>query len=245
MDKSNLYRTPRKVNRMKRNELILEKLKGGLIVSCQALKSEPLYSSYIMTRMAVAAKEGGAVGIRANTPEDINEIKKAVDLPIIALYKQDYPDSPIYITPTEKEVDLLIEVNPEIIALDATNRLRPDGVTLDEFFVRIRKKYPEQLFMADCATFEEGVHAQKIGFDIVGTTLSGYTKETEEINLPNHTMIKQLADTLTIPLIAEGGIWEIKDLEQIMREKVHAVVIGSAITRPKEITKRFVEAISI
>jgi N-acylglucosamine-6-phosphate 2-epimerase len=226
------------------NKQILSQIKGGLIVSCQALKNEPLYSSYIMSRMAVAAKEGGAIGIRANTPEDISEIKKTVDLPIIALYKQDYPDSPVFITPTEKEVDLLMEVNPEIIAVDATNRLRPGGITLDNFFSRIRKKYPEQLFMADCATYEEGIYAQEIGFDIVGTTLSGYTENTKGISLPNHTMIKRLADNLTIPLIAEGGIWEIKDFEQIIRENVHAVVIGSAITRPKEITERFVKAIS-
>lgn len=228
---------------MNRNEQILEGIKGGIIVSCQALKSEPLHSSYIMSRMAYAAKEGGAIGIRANTPEDISEIKKTVDLPVIALYKQDYPDSSIYITPTEREIDLLMEVNPEIIALDATDRLRPGGVKLEDFFGRIRKKYPKQLFMADCATYEEGIHAEKIGFDIVGTTLSGYTENTKGVSLPNHAMIKHLADTLTIPLIAEGGIWEISDLKQIIKEKVHAVVIGSAITRPREITRRYVNAI--
>ncbi len=226
-----------------RNEQILARIKGGLIVSCQALKDEPLHSSYIMSRMAVAAKEGGAVGIRANTPEDISEIKKAVDLPIIALYKRDYPDSPIYITPTETEIDLLVGVNPEIIALDATNRLRPNGITLDTFFARIKQKYPDQLFMADCATYEEGIHAQEIGFDIVGTTLCGYTDNTKGVSLPNLTMIKRLADTLTVPLIAEGGIWEIEDLKQVIKEKVHAVVIGSAITRPREITERYVKAI--
>lgn len=229
---------------MSRNEQILQQIKGGLIVSCQALKDEPLYSSYIMSRLAVAAKEGGAVGIRANTPEDISEIKKAVELPVIALYKQIYEDSSIYITPTEREIELLMEVKPEIIALDATNRLRPNGVELDGFFRIIRKKYPNQLFMADCATYEEGIHAQEIGFDIVGTTLSGYTEDTKGTNLPNHSMIKRLAENLTVPLIAEGGIWEIKDLQQVMKENIHAVVIGSAITRPREITSRYVKAMS-
>ncbi len=229
---------------MKRNDKILIQIKGGLIVSCQALKDEPLYSSFIMSKMAYAAKEGGAVGIRANTPEDIREIKKSVDLPIIALYKQDYPDSPIYITPTEKEVELLMEVSPEIIALDATNRLRPGGISLDEFFRKLRKRYPDQLFMADCATYEEGIHAEEIGFDIVGTTLSGYTEDTQGINLPNLPLIKRLSETLQVPLIAEGGIWEVDDLKMVMKEKVHAVVIGSAITRPKEITERYVKALS-
>ncbi len=226
------------------NQQVLARIKGGLIVSCQALKEEPLHSSYIMARMAVAAKEGGAVGIRANTPEDIKEIKKYVDLPVIALYKQDYEDSAIYITPTEREVDLLMEEDPEIIALDATNRLRPDGLSLDEFFKKIRNKYPEQLFMADCATYEEGIHAQEIGFDMVGTTLCGYTKDTQGAGLPNHDLIKRLAENLKVPLIAEGGIWEQADLQRIMKEKVHAAVIGSAITRPREITRRYVNSIN-
>jgi N-acylglucosamine-6-phosphate 2-epimerase len=229
---------------VKKNDNILAQIKGGLIVSCQALKDEPLYSSYIMSKMAYAAKEGGAVGIRANTPEDISEIKKVVDLPVIALYKQDYPDSPIYITPTEKEVELLMEVNPEIIALDATNRLRPGGISLDVYFRQLRKRYPEQLFMADCATYEEGIHAEEIGFDIVGTTLSGYTEDTRGISLPNLQLIKRLSEALQVPLIAEGGIWEIEDLKLVMKEKVHAVVIGSAITRPKEITERYIKALS-
>lgn len=228
---------------MNKNEQVLAQIKGGLIVSCQALVDEPLHSSYIMSKMAVAAKEGGAKGIRANMPEDIREIKKALNLPIIALYKQDYPDSKIRITPTEREVELLMEVNPEIIAIDATNRIRPEGISLDKFFARIRKEYPGQLFMADCATYEEGIYAQEIGFDIVGTTLCGYTEDTKDISLPNHTLIKQLADTLRIPLIAEGGIWDIEDLKKIMSEKVHAVVIGTAITRPREITQRYVKAI--
>jgi N-acylglucosamine-6-phosphate 2-epimerase len=229
---------------VKRNDEILTQIKGGLIVSCQALKDEPLYSSFIMSKMAIAAKEGGAAGIRANTPEDIREIKKVVDLPIIALYKQDYPDSQIYITPTEKEVELLMEVNPEIIAIDATNRLRPGGISLDDFFGKLRRRYPDQLFMADCATYEEGIHAEKIGFDIVGTTLSGYTENTKGISLPNLPLIKRLSEVLQVPLIAEGGIWEVEDFKLVMKEKVHAAVIGSAITRPKEITERYVKALS-
>lgn len=226
-----------------KNESVLKQIKGGLIVSCQALEEEPLHSSYIMAKMAVAAKEGGAVGIRANTPKDIEEIKRYVELPIIALYKQDYEDSSVYITPTEREIELLIDKKPEIIALDATNRLRPGGQTLEEFFKKLRLKYPDQLFMADCATYEEALHAQEIGFDIVGTTLCGYTKDTQGTPLPNHELIKRLAEDLTVPLIAEGGIWELSDLQQIMKEKVHAAVIGSSITRPREITRRYVNGI--
>ena len=137
----------------------VENLKGKLIVSCQALSNEPLHSSFIMGRMALAAKQGGASGIRANTKEDIKEIQSQVDLPIIGIVKRDYDDSDIYITPTMKEIDELMEAKPEIIALDATNRLRPGGVTLKEFYNAVRKKYPEQLLMADCSTLEEAVYA--------------------------------------------------------------------------------------
>ncbi|SHO43064.1 N-acetylmannosamine-6-phosphate 2-epimerase [Anaerocolumna xylanovorans] len=228
---------------MSRNEQILQQLRGGLIVSCQALKNEPLHSSYIMSRMAVSAKEGGAAGIRANSPEDIREIKKAVELPVIALYKQDYEDSEIYITPTEREIELLMAENPEIIAMDATGRLRPGGITLEEFFPKIREKYPHQLFMADCATFEDGMNAQKLGFDIAGTTLCGYTKDTKGVSLPNLNLIRSLTEALKIPVIAEGGIWEVADLQLIMKEKVLAAVIGTAITRPREITRRYVDSI--
>ena len=126
------------------NQEILAKLKGGLIVSCQALASEPLHSSYIMSRMAFAAKEGGACGIRSNSPEDIIEIRKTVDLPVIGLHKVDYDDSDIYITPTMKEIDALVATGVEIIALDATNRIRPGGLTLTEFFTEVRAKYPDE-----------------------------------------------------------------------------------------------------
>ena len=228
---------------MKTKEEILHALCGGLIVSCQALPEEPLHSSYIMGRMAYAAMQGGAVGIRANTPEDIHEIKNTVDLPVLALYKKDYADSAIYITPTEDEVDLLAAEHPEVIAMDATNRLRPNGETLDSFFARIRAKYPEQLFMADCATFEEGVHAQEIGFDIISTTLCGYTENTKDTPLPNLQLVGRLVKELEIPVIAEGGIWEAEDLKRAFSENAFAAVIGTAITRPREITRRYVQAI--
>ena len=104
--------------------------------------------------MAVAAKEGGACGIRANTKEDIAEIQSQVDLPIIGIVKRDYEDSKVYITPTMKEIEELMEVQPEIIALDATDALRPGRKTLQEFFTEVRERYPDQLFMADCSTVE-------------------------------------------------------------------------------------------
>ncbi|MCY1713516.1 N-acetylmannosamine-6-phosphate 2-epimerase [Caproiciproducens galactitolivorans] len=227
-----------------RNDEILQRIKGGLVVSCQALEGEPLHSSYIMGRMAFAAYEGGAVAIRANTPEDIREIKKTVGLPVIGLHKVDYPDSEIYITPTMKEIDGLIQAGCDIIAIDATKRIRPKGQTLDELFRQARSKYPDQLFMADTSCYEEGLHAQELGFDLVGTTMSGYTEYTKGTVLPNYDLMKRYVDTLNIPVVAEGGIWSPEQLHKAFAAGVWTAVVGTAITRPREITRRFVNALS-
>lgn len=228
---------------MNNNKGILKLIERGLIVSCQALEDEPLHDSFIMAKMAYAAKQGGAKGIRANSVEDIIEIKKMIDLPVIGIIKKVYGTNPVFITPTEQEVDQLMLAKPEIIALDATDRLRPDGKTLDEFFAVIRKRYPEVLFMADCSCIEDARHAQHLGFDLAGTTLCGYTEETKHIPIPNYELIEQMTEELSIPIIAEGGVWESEQLKKVFSYKVHAAVVGTAITRPREITKRFVDAI--
>lgn len=230
-----------------RNQAILEQIKGGLVVSCQALPEEPLHSSYIMSRMAYAAMLGGAVGIRANTVADIKEIRKTVDLPIIGIIKEVYGTCSVYITPTMKEIDALAECGVEIIAADATDsakRPRPDGKSLDEFFKEVREKYPDQLFMADCSSYEEGMHAAELGFDLIGTTMNGYTEYTRDAELPNMDLMGRLARECGKPVIAEGGIWLPEQLRTALDAGVHAVVIGGAITRPLEITRRFVAAIA-
>ena len=222
---------------------ILEQLHHGLIVSCQALSSEPLHSSFIMGRMALAAFQGGAVGIRSNSPEDVVEIKKVVKLPVIGLSKVDYDDSEIYITPTMKEIDALVAAGQDIIAMDATKRIRPGNKTLAEFFGEVRRKYPEQIFMADTSCYEEGVFAEKLGFDMVGTTMSSYTEYTKGTPLPDFPLMKKYAETLKIPVIAEGGIWTPEQLNEALATGVWAAVIGTAITRPQNITERFVRSI--
>lgn len=225
------------------NQEILERIRGGLIVSCQALEDEPLHSSYIMSRMAFAAYEGGAVGIRANTAEDITEIRKVVSLPVIGIVKQVYDGCDVYITPTMKEVDDLAATGVEIIAMDATKRPRPDGRPIAEFFREVRAKYPDQLFMADGSCIEEGLHAAEIGFDLIGTTMASYTPYTKGTSIPDFNMMKTLVEKSGKPVIAEGGIWSPAELKQALDTGALAAVVGTAITRPREITRRYVEAI--
>ena len=148
----------------------------------------------------------------------------------------------MYITPTEAEVEALLQAGAEIVALDATARPRPQGQSLEEFFLPLRQRYPGQLFMADCATLEEARRAQALGFDLVGTTLCGYTQDTLGTPIPSLPLLEAMTRELSVPVIAEGGIWEREQLRQVFAYPVHAAVIGTAITRPREITRRFVEA---
>lgn len=223
----------------------IESVRHQLIVSCQALPEEPLHSSFIMGRMALAAKEGGAQGIRANTPEDIAEIQKMVDLPIIGIVKRDYPDCPVRITPTLREVEELMAVGPEVIATDATCRLRPDGKTLDQFYQEVRQRYPNQKLMADCATLEEMLHADQLGFDFIGTTLVGYTQESagQKIEAEDFRLIRELLERVKRPVIGEGNINTPEKVKRVMDLGVYSVVVGSAITRPQLITRSFTEVL--
>lgn len=216
----------------------LEKVKGKLIVSCQALEDEPLHSSFIMGRMAYAALVGGASGIRANTVSDIQEIKKNVNLPIIGIIKQQYGDNQVYITPTMKEIDALAAEGVEVIALDGTKRKRPDGNTLENLMREAKTKYPNQLFMADISSVEEAVEAERIGFDIVGTTLVGYTEYTKG-NDPL-TELEKVIKAVTVPVIGEGNIDTPVKAKKALELGAYAVVVGGAITRPQQITKKFV-----
>ncbi|MDD2981340.1 MAG: N-acetylmannosamine-6-phosphate 2-epimerase [Hespellia sp.] len=223
----------------------IETLNGHLIVSCQALPNEPLHSSYIMGRMAVAAKEGGAHGIRANSVDDIIEIKKNVSLPVIGIIKRDFVDSPVFITATMKEIDELMEAHPEIIALDATCRARPGGLTLDSLFFQIKEKYPHQLLMADCSTISEAIHADELGFDFIGTTLVGYTKESQDMKIETDDfyIIRRILEKVKHPVIAEGNIDTPQKAKHVIELGCFSVVVGSIITRPQLITKAFSEAL--
>ncbi|KKC48958.1 N-acetylmannosamine-6-phosphate 2-epimerase [Paenibacillus sp. D9] len=216
------------------------KVKGGLIVSCQALAGEPLHGAGMMARMALAAEQGGAAAIRANSGADVAEIKSGVAIPVIGIVKRDYSGSPVYITPTIKEVDELADAGADMIAFDATLRQRPGGATVEQL---IRHMHGRGIpAMADISTLEEALEAERAGADCVSTTLAGYTPYSRSLDGPDFELVEKAAASLRIPVFAEGRISDPDQVEKLLGLGACAVVVGSAITRPQLITERFAAA---
>lgn len=197
-----------------------------------------------MPLMALAAQQAGAVAIRANSARDVRQIAERVDLPIIGLIKKQYPPYEPYITATMAEVDALIDAGADVIALDCTLRPRVDGLDPSQFIAAILAKYPDQLLMADIATVEEGVTASSAGVDFVGTTLSGYTPQSANAPAPNFALVETLVNRVDAAVVAEGRITTPEEARQMLDIGAHCVVVGGAITRPLEIARRFMDAIT-
>jgi N-acylglucosamine-6-phosphate 2-epimerase len=219
---------------------VFASLQKGLIVSCQALEDEPLYGSEHMAAMAHAAVMGGAVGIRANTPQDIAAIRAAVTLPIIGIYKQVLPGCEVYITPTLQAAMQVSQAGADIIALDASRRPHPEGKDASGLIAEIRAATGKPV-MADIDTFEAGLAAADSGAEAVSTTLSGYTSSSPAMDGPDFDLLARLVSHLDIPVIAEGRFWTPKEMLWALELGAFAVVIGAAITRPQLITRRFTD----
>lgn len=225
------------------NQHILEQLKHKLIVSCQARVGWPMYGPEIMAAFAAAAQQGGAAGIRATGADNILKIKERVDLPIIGINKQFYDGYNVYITPSYESAREILEIGVEIIALDATPRKRPGGETVEYILGQIREHYPDVLVMGEISTLEEAEAVLPLGFDIISTTLSGYTESSQDVKSVNLELIRQIRGITGTPIIAEGKIAREEEAVEAMRAGAHAVVVGTSITRPEIITERYVGAL--
>lgn len=217
---------------------VLSRLRGGLVVSCQALPGEPLHGPVFMTAMAATAASAGAVAVRLNGLADIKAVRAAnLGVPIIGLWKDG--EEGVYITPTLEHALAVFAAGADIVALDATARPRPDGLSLAETIAAVHSR-TGALVMADVATCQEGRAAAEAGADLVGTTLSGYTENTLDRQGADLELVQQLAAALDIPVFAEGRIGTPDQAAEALGRGAWAVVVGGAITRPGAITSRFV-----
>lgn len=223
---------------------ILSSIKGTIVVSVQAMPNEPLYKEECMLAMMKSVVNGGAGALRVAGSRDVKNAKKAFDIPVIGLTKPNVIPKNfkeiVYITPTIKDVITLVEAGADIIATDATQRKRPENEKLEDLikYIHINKR----LAMADISTIEEGLNAEKLGADVLSTTLAGYTMESVNSpkDEPDFELLKQLVERTNKPVVLEGRIWTPEQVNKAFELGAHCVVIGSAITRPQLITKRFV-----
>lgn len=224
-------------------QAFLAQVRGRLIVSCQAQPHEPLHGSAIMARMAIAAAQGGAAAIRANTPEDIAAIRAAVNLPIVGLYKVDLPGYAVYITPRLQDAVAVAAAGADVIAIDATQRPRPEYDELSGYIAAIHAATGLPI-LADISTYQEGLVAEAAGADLVSTTMSGYTPYSPDLPGPDIDLVRRLTTVLKVPLVAEGRYHAPDQVVQALAAGATTVIVGGAITRPQEITRRFVGAIA-
>jgi N-acylglucosamine-6-phosphate 2-epimerase len=224
---------------------LIDQLKGGLIVSCQASPSPSLESPEVLASIAEAVVAGGAIAIRADGLENVRAIRERTKVPVIGIWKRDLPDSEIHITPRLEDLLAIADAGAEVVALDATSRPRSGGETLEQIVCEAKARC-SALLMADVSNLEEGARAADLKFDLVSTTLSGYVGESSMVpEDPDLDLVEQLASHFgnTLPVIAEGRISTPAQAAEALRRGAHAVVVGTAITRPQVLTQTFCEVI--
>ncbi|MER6948212.1 N-acetylmannosamine-6-phosphate 2-epimerase [Nonomuraea sp. NPDC000554] len=222
--------------------MILDKLRGAVVVSCQAPEGNPLRTPAHMAAMARAAELGGARGIRAEGAADIAAIKARCALPVIGIRKIHREGCPVFITPTFDDAVALAGAGADLIAADGTERPRPGGETLPELIRRVHDELGVPV-MADVDSLESGLFAADSGADLIATTLSGYTGSDHHPDEPDLELVRALSETQPVPVVAEGRIWSPDHVAGAFAAGAFAVVVGTAITNPVDITRRFVAAV--
>lgn len=231
----------RAVTKSTNTERIVSRLRNGLIVSCQAPETSPLRRSNIIAALALAAQGQGAVGVRVDGSSHIRAVAKAVSLPVIGIEKSHWDDSPVYITPTFASLRRVCRAGADVVALDATARPRPDDQSLEEIIRRARREFSVPL-IADVATLTEGLQAEELGFDLIATTLHGYTGCAQAGDSPAFGLLKSLVRRTSVPVILEGRVRTPDHLKRAFDLGAYAVVVGAAITGVEWLVRRFVEA---
>jgi N-acylglucosamine-6-phosphate 2-epimerase len=218
---------------------ILEKLRGGLIVSCQAPAGSPLARPEIIAALAETAEQNGAVGLRIDSPGHVRAVKERTSVPVLGIYKIVTDSSEVYITPTFDAAKQIITAGADLVALDATPRPRPHGETFEQIVSQIRSVFGT-LVMADVAVYDDGMRAAEIaGVDVVSTTLSGYTAETNHLKSPDFELVERLASNASVPVICEGRLRSVDDVQRAFDCGAFAVVVGGAITGVDQLVQQF------
>jgi putative N-acetylmannosamine-6-phosphate epimerase len=224
-----------------RQAALIQKLRGGLIVSCQAKPESPFYGPSFMAAFARAAEMTGAVGLRVNGETDIRVVRSASSLPIIGINKQRTAEWPVYITPSLGAAREAVIAGAEILAIDATHRPREGNLSPEELIAQIKNQLAVPV-MADIDSLEEGIAAAEAGADLVATTMAGYTEARATTQGPDLKLVQDLAGRITVPVICEGRVRDPKDVRAALEAGAYAVVVGTAITNPVAITLAFVRA---
>lgn len=222
---------------------MIEILKSNLIISCQAPSNSPLHHPDIIAAIAKACINQGAKGLRIDSPSHIQAVKQLLpNIPVIGLWKQMELNSSVYITPRFADAAAVSEAGADIIAIDATQRSRPDGEKLVEIITQIKQKLGKPV-MADIDTLENAIAAEKAGADFIGTTLYGYTEITQDLIPPSFEFIQTLVKTIDKPIICEGGVKTPQEVRKALDLGCFSVVVGTAITGIDLLAQKFVQGI--
>lgn len=224
---------------------MIDSLKSSLIISCQAPSDSPLHDPDIIAKIAQACVNQGAKGLRIDSPSHIKAVKKLLpDIPVIGLWKQMGLNSSVYITPRFEDAIAVSEAGADIIAIDATQRSRPNGETMPELIAQIKEKLNKPV-MADIDTIENAIASQEAGADFIGTTLYGYTEITQDLIPPSFEFIEKLLKISRQPIICEGGVKTPQQVRKALDLGCFSVVVGTAITGIDLLAKKFVEAVEV